>query len=480
VTGLRRHIQRPRGAHEAVRSATALLALVLAVACSQSAVKVDSGTKAGSYTGAIGAAAYQVDVPAKWNGTLLLYSHGYAAPTGGNPASDAGDATTKGWLLENGYALAGSSYSGTGWALADAFQDQVALLGVFAKKFGKPRRTVAWGHSLGGIITAGLVQLHPELFAGALPMCGVLAGGIANWNGALDIGFATQVLLDPQLQVVNIADPGANLARARAAVTAANTTPQGKARLALIAALGYLPGWFNPLNPEPPADDFATQQANQATWESFDFAYIFAFRAELEKRAGGNPSWNTGVDYQKAFAASPVRAEAEALYQQAGLDLAADLARVQAAPRISADRAAVAYLEKNISFNGSLAVPVLTLHTTGDGLVVVENEAAYADVVAAGPDGGMLRQLFVHRANHCIFTPAEQIAAFQVLFNRLDGGSWGTTEAASLNERAAALGAKYNGDQLPGSASPITVAAAFVAYAPPAFPRQFDSRSLEP
>src|SRR5205823_14180803 len=36
------------------------------------------------------------------------------------------------------------------------------------------------------IITAGLVQLHPDLFAAALPMCGVLAGGIANWNGALD------------------------------------------------------------------------------------------------------------------------------------------------------------------------------------------------------------------------------------------------------------------------------------------------------
>ncbi len=465
---------------EAVRYPAAVLALVLLAACSQSAVKVDTRLKPGSYAGAIGAATYQVDIPGKWNGTLLLYSHGYAAPTGGNPASDAGDATTKGWLLENGFALAGSSYSGTGWALADAFRDQVALLGVFATRFGKPRRVIAWGHSLGGIITAGLVQLHPELFAGALPMCGVLAGGIANWNGALDIGFATQVLLDPQLKVVNISDPGANLSRARTAVNLASATPQGKARLALIAALGYLPGWFNPLNPEPAAGDFAALEANQATWETFDFTYVFAFRAELEKRAGGNPSWNTEVDYLKAFAASPGRAEAEALYQQAGLDLAADLARVQAAPRVSANPAAVAYLDKNISFNGDLGVPVLTLHTTGDGLVVVENEAAYANVVASQSDGALLRQLFVHRANHCIFTPAEQIAAFQVLFNRLDGGSWGATDAASLNDRAAALGSRYNGGQLPGSASPITVPPGFVAYTPPAFPRQFDSRSLKP
>jgi pimeloyl-ACP methyl ester carboxylesterase len=463
-----------------VKSVAALLALILVTACSQATVKVDTAPKAGAYTGNIGAATYQVDTPAKWNGTLLLYSHGYAAPTGGNPASDAGDATTKGWLLDNGYALAGSSYSSTGWALADAFQDQVALLGVFAKKFGKPKRTVAWGHSLGGIITAGLVQLHPDLFAGALPMCGVLAGGVANWNGALDIGFATQVLLDPQLHVVNITDPGANLTRARAAVTAANATPAGKARLALIAALGYLPGWFNPLNPEPVAGDYAAMEANQATWETFDFTYVFAFRAELEKRAGGNPSWNTGVDYAKAFAASPGRVEAETLYREAGLDLAADLGRIQASPRISADPAAVAYLDKNISFNGSLGVPVLTLHTTGDGLVVVANEAAYADVVAAGPDGPMLRQLFVHRANHCIFTPAEQIAAFQVLFDRLDRGSWPSTEAPVLNAEAAGLGSKYNGGQLPGSASPITVPPAFVAFAPLAFPRQFDSRTLKP
>jgi pimeloyl-ACP methyl ester carboxylesterase len=458
----------------------ALFALLLVSGCSQSAGTPAVASQAGTHTGTVGAGTYLVDIPAKWNGTLLLYSHGYAAPTGGNPASDAGDATTKAWLLDNGFALAGSSYSSTGWAVADAFRDQVALLATFSARFGKPKRTIAWGHSLGGIITAGLVQLHPELFAAALPMCGVLAGAVANWNGALDIGFATQVLLDPQLQVVNITDPGANFTRARTAVTAASSSPAGRARLALIAALGYLPGWFNPLEPEPAAADFAAQQVNQATWESFDFAYVFAFRAELEKRAAGNPSWNTGIDYRKSFAAAPGRLEVESLYQRAGLDPAADLARIQAAPRISADSAAVDYLDRNISFNGSLAIPVLTLHTTGDGLVVVGNEAAYADAVSAAHNESRLRQLYVHRANHCIFTPAEQITAFQVLFDRLDHGSWPAIDAAALNDRAAALGAKYNGGSLPGSASPVSVPAGFVAFSPPPFPRQFDSRSPRP
>src|SRR5947209_10485699 len=154
-----------------MRRAVALVALALLAlaACSPPGAAPNSGSGPSprppfSYSGTLGAAAYVVDIPGNWNRTLLLYSHGYAAPTGGNPASDAGDATTKAWLLENGYALAGSSYSGTGWAVADALKAQVALLTEFGRRFGKPSRTIAWGHSLGGIITAGLVQVHPELF----------------------------------------------------------------------------------------------------------------------------------------------------------------------------------------------------------------------------------------------------------------------------------------------------------------------------
>jgi len=464
------------------RLAAVLAAAFVLAACSQAPVAAGTpaGPQPGTYTGRLGTAAYVVDIPAHWNHTLLLYSHGYAAPGSGNPATDGGYDTTRGWLLGQGYALAGSAYSGTGWAPADAFTDQVALLGAFATRFGKPARTIAWGYSLGGLITAGLIQLHPELFSGALAMCGVLGGGIGNWNGALDIGFATQVLLDPKLQLVHIQDPGGNLDRAQADLTTARATPQGRARIALIAALGNLPGWFSPLEPEPEPTDYANRVLNQASWLGFDSSYVFAYRAELEQRAGGNPSWNTGVDYGRAFAASPGRAEAETLYQQAGLDLGADLARIQAAPRIAADPAAVSYLNQNLSFNGKLVVPEVTMHTTGDGLVVVGNEAAYADVVASSSSSGQLRQLFVHRANHCVFTPAEQIAAFQVLFDRLDKGAWDPVTADAMNARAAALGGKYNGGRLPGATTLLSAPPQFLDFSPPAFPREFDARNPLP
>src|SRR6202008_1351275 len=133
-------------------------------------------------------ATYLIEVPANWNGTLFLYSHGYVIPGTPNPAQDFAitDPATRFYMLANGFALAGSSYATTGWAIQQALPDQIAVLRLFAKKFGTPRRTIAWGHSLGGIITAGLIQRYPHQFAAALPMCGVLAGGVAVWNTALD------------------------------------------------------------------------------------------------------------------------------------------------------------------------------------------------------------------------------------------------------------------------------------------------------
>src|SRR5919201_707587 len=66
------------------------------------------------------------DVPSPWNGTLLLYSHGY----GRNAPADAPDQTTKDALLGRGYALAGSSYDPAGslWALGSAVRDQFQTL----------------------------------------------------------------------------------------------------------------------------------------------------------------------------------------------------------------------------------------------------------------------------------------------------------------------------------------------------------------
>jgi pimeloyl-ACP methyl ester carboxylesterase len=440
----------------------------------QAGVTAHSGTLADGAT-------YLIEMPANWNGTLFLYSHGYVVPGSPNPAADVGDPVTRFFMLSSGFALAGSSYASTGWAIQQALPDQIAVLDVFKQVFGQPRVTIAWGHSLGGIITAGLVQNYPGRFDGALPMCGVLSGGVATWNTALDAEYAFKSLLAPGsgLQLVNIADPVANLDLAEEALAVAQSTPQGRARIALSGALANSPGWFTPLSAEPSPTDFAGQETNQFLWDQqVDFPFVFAFRAELEARAQGNVSWNTGVDYRRQLERSVGRDEVRALYQQAGLDLDADLQTLNDAPRISADPEAVEYLERYIVFNGRIHIPVLTLHTKGDGLVVVQNESAYKKVVDEAGNGEFLRRIFVARAGHCAFTPAETIAAVQTLLSRLDTGTWHNVDANDLNNAAAGLGAAFS-LYITTLGAVVPTPAAYIEFHPSPYLRPFDASMPE-
>jgi pimeloyl-ACP methyl ester carboxylesterase len=432
------------------------------------------------YTGTFkDGATYLIEVPAKWNGTLFLYSHGYVVPGTNNPAMDVGDPVTRGWMLNHGYALAGSSYATTGWAVQAALPDQIHTLNVFNTLVGtKPTTTIAWGHSLGGMITAGLIQQHPTRFNAALPMCGVLSGGIATWNTALDAEVAFQQLIDPSVQVVNITNPGGNLQNALLAAQAAQKTAAGRARLALGAALSDTPGWFTPLSAQPAPDAYLAQEANQYQWDTqVDFPFVFALRAQLEAVAGGNPSWTSGVNYFRQLLKSANLKEVLALYHRAHLDLQADLAKLAAAPRVKADPAAVTYLRRNITFNGQLGdrnTPVLTMHTVGDGLVVPENEWAYENAVANAGNTGLLRQVFVDRAGHCAFTPAETITAVKSLVNRLKTGQWNDASLtpARMNARAAALGPKFN--VFAGPSGPVATPPGFLSYTPPPYPRPYN------
>ena len=431
-----------------------------------------------TFTGSLpDGATYLIQVPNGWNRILVLYSHGIVIPGNPNPARDVGDPLTGQYLLGHGYALAGSSYTTTGWAVQDGLTDQIATLDVFGSLAGHPTRTIAWGHSLGGLITAGLIQRYPDRFAGALPMCGPLAGSVATWNQALDAEFVFQQLMAPPgpLQLVHITDPAQNLQIAQQTLATAQATPAGRARIALSAALADAPGWFTLGSPEPAATDYDTQETNQFQWEAQrGVPTAFAGRADVEARAGGNPSWNTGVNYQKELEASADYAEVQGLYAEAGLSLDADLATLQAAPRIAADPGAVDYLSRNIAFNGQLGGrPVLTLHTTGDGWVVDQNEQAYRSVIQNAKDAQLLRQAFVHRAGHCAFTPAETIAAFQTLIDRINNATWsGSADPGALNDRASALGPGLN--VLPIGTSLIPTAPAFASFEPSPFPRPFE------
>jgi pimeloyl-ACP methyl ester carboxylesterase len=355
--------------------------------------------------------------------------------------------------LSQGYALAASSYKSNGWAIEDAIPDQIALLDEFNSLVGEPSRTIAWGHSMGGMVTAGLVQNYPDRFDGALPMCGLLAGGVALFNSELDRAFVFKTLFAPatdDLEIVNFTlDPLEaflfNLLPAQAILDEAQATPEGRARTALAAAFGPEPNWFDIASPEPGESDYNEQQESQYNWLRIAFVPEFWWRSELEDRAGGNPSWNTGVNYTQLLLRSGHYHQVRALYEEAGLSLRQDLQTLQNAPRISADPGAVDYLNEHIIFNGNIQIPVLTMHTTNDGLVPVEHEQAYGSKVRTAGKTHLLRQIYVHRPGHCFFTPAEEISALQALIHRLDTGQWhNSTHSHFLNGAAEALGSELN------------------------------------
>ena len=88
---------------------------------------------------------------------------------------------------------------------------------------------------------------------------------------------------------------------------------------------------------------------------------------------------------------------------------------------------------------------------------------SHLDTVRDAGNQRFLRQIYVHRAGHCTFTPAETITALENLLARLDTGHWPDLHADDLNAEAAILG-------------PLNVAPpAFFHFHPAPFLRPFDT-----
>ena len=387
--------------------------------------------------------------PANWNGTLLLYSHGFGTLT----AADAPDPTTQAALLARGYALAGSSYDPNGslWALDTAVRDQFETLQAVESGVlpGRPRQVLAFGTSMGGLISALEAQDGAGRINGALTTCGIVAGAINLNNYQLDGEYALAQLLLPgqQVQLVRFANAGAALATAGtlgAAAAQAQQTPAGRARLALAMALINTPPWDASQAAPPPANDPAAQEAAQYQVEfagSFTALDFIEFaRPSVDQAAGGSATWTQGVNFAALLYRSPYLREVAALYRAAGLSLHGDLATLTRHADISPDPAAVRSLMETSVPTGHLAVPELDLHTISDQLVPVQQENYYARHVDAAGSGRLLRQAYVASVGHCNFSPAELTAGVMAISHRVTTGEWGSVaQPGSLDQVAASL-----------------------------------------
>lgn len=431
-----------------------------------------------SCTGSIDGADFRVELPARWNGTLVLYSHGYAPegyPSTGialtNRPEPVGRPTER-WLLDQGYALAASNFTPpTGYHVANGLRDQVKLLDWFAANFDAPRYTIATGQSLGAALAVGLAERYPERFDGVMTTC---AGyePVGLFNEVLDMTFVIKTLLAPgeDIDLVHPDDPAASQTALQNAIDRALLTPEGRARLALAASVNNVTGWYSARVPVEPVIP-EVRIAQQAQWLKNAYTLLGTVgRADVEKHAGGNPSWNTGIDYAAQLERSAQTEWVEQAYADAGLELSADLSTLAATPRIGADQAAVDWLTANRVPTGELTVPMATLHTTGDGGAVPDQEGWYAERVRDNGTGEV-RNLYVRRGGHCSVTGAEEVTTLLALDRRIRTGAWPALTPAALNAAAGSVSPTL---QLAFDFSTFTDAPATPAFAdftPPEFLR---------
>jgi len=443
-----------------VRIALALVLTLVGVGAMAVAGPASASPGPGHYTGTLpDGAAWIADVPADWNGTLLLYSHGY----GPLNAADAPDPTTQQALLGMGYAMAGSSYdpSGSWWALGSAVRDQFETLATVERTVlpGEPRKVYAFGTSMGGLISALEDQNSGGRLDGALTTCGIVAGANNLNQYQLDGEYALSELLAPSqnIQLTNFldgpsqgfADSAASAAKLLAAAQAAQGTPQGRARLALVSAFLNVSPWGGTTIPS--IYDYLGQEQGQYddyfTSGPFNaLTFIVEGRDQIEAAAGGEGSGTIGVDFARLLHQSSYYPEVLALYNEAGLSLRGDLKTLARNADLKPDEVAYRWLARTSVPTGRLQVPELDLHTISDQLVPVQQESYYHMLVARAADSALLRQAFVQAQGHCNFTPADLIAGLHALQSRVATGSWGTVATATqLNAAAGALPSSLGG-----------------------------------
>lgn len=76
------------------------------------------------WAGVLEGAAYRIEVPANWNGRLVMYAHGYA---GEGSALNVTNPSIRRYLIQNGYAWAASSYSKNYYDVRAGVEDTNAL-----------------------------------------------------------------------------------------------------------------------------------------------------------------------------------------------------------------------------------------------------------------------------------------------------------------------------------------------------------------
>ncbi len=327
----------------------------------------------------------------RWNGDLVMYAHGYDGEGPGRgivrPPPLAGQ------LTKRGYAWAASGYRSRGYRPDLFMADTLALRERFINELGRPKRTIIHGQSMGGHVAIASLEIHPEVYQGALIECGVVNGvGLIDWlyaySAAADYFSGVRLLDAPNQTVfdtlvggpwlIAMGMPGGYTERGRRFDSVVKYLMGGDLPLRLD---GLGRRYLMNLNPRDPGPERSQEFARHASTKNIHY-HIDA---------------GLGVD---------------------DATLNRDIRRITpaAGARSHANNPVFAEL------TGKIRVPVMTIHETGDLRVPFRLEQDYRRRTIAADTARFLVQRAVRGPGHCAFDVAVRVRAFDDLTEWIERG----------------------------------------------------------
>lgn len=333
-------------------------------------------------------AAYDIEVPPRWNGDLVMWAHGFRGSTH-ILTVDPPAFGLRQKLLDEGYAWAASSYQDNDYDVRAGVLGTHDLAELFGQLVHRPHRVYLTGVSMGGHVIGRSVEEYPHFYAGALPMCGVLGD-----NRLFDF-FLDYNLVGQDLAGVPAFPPPADYLT--------NAVPRIEVTLGLAGLAPGGPDTTNALGaqfrdivinrsggPRPGA------QAAFAVWKDFLFGIV---ATPPGPTLAGNPLLVATNEHTTYTPNAPA-------------DVNGTVRRVPVADPVDRRSHRLSQIPRIL---GRPHVPVLTLHGLGDMFVPFSMEEIYGSEAATNHRSGLVVQRAIRTAQHCEFDATEVGTAFDDL-----------------------------------------------------------------
>jgi hypothetical protein len=347
----------------------------------------------GEYAGAVGLAKYLLCIPPNYNGNLVVFAHGYVAPSPAIAIPDdqliLPDGSTIPEIVNGlGFGFVATSYSKNGLAVLEGMKDILLLLDAVKPLVPDTEHVFLVGASEGSLVVTKLIEVDDGRFDGALALCGPCGDFRAQINHVGDFRVVFDYFFPGVLPYPPIPDPSLSDAVFNGYFVS-RVAPAIQARPLATAQVLSVNRVFTGFSAANTAEAFYTV-----------LRYNAVAPEDIKNELGGQPSFdNSTRSYSGSFF---------------------DRALNRGINRFTADQAALAEMEK-YQTTGNLQAPLVNMHTTWDPLVPYSQAQQYGKKVLLRGKYRLYTHIPVVRFGHCQFTTNELLFGFYLMVAKAAG-----------------------------------------------------------